>query len=179
MSVKFLSYCINNLQWVLQSAQTSWLHVTQLATAVVIIVTVQVTNVLRVIIMLAHPPLWLQADINLCTHNFMTFMTSVQAHWLNTRDFMKIIFLYDHLGVTYFVSDHFLLCDVHYSLRMEATPSFITSVPVYQTTWHHISEASNHKSHLNMFVSVQHTGRSHSSDSRTVVNFVTFTLWLQ
>jgi len=28
------------------------------------------------------------------------------------------------------------------------------SVPVYQTTWHHILEACHLKSHLNMFVSV-------------------------
>jgi len=167
----------NNLQWVLPSAQPSRLHVTQ-ATAVFIIVTVPVTKFLRFIIMLALPPLWLQADINLCTHNFMTLMISVQAHWLNTRDFMKIIVLYDHLGATYSVSDHCLLCDVHYILKLEATPSSRTSVPVYQTTWHHILEASHLKFHLNMFVSVQHTGRSHSSDSRTVVNFVSATLRL-
>jgi hypothetical protein len=89
---------------------------------------------------------------------------------------MKIIVLYDHLGVTYSVSDHFLLCDVHYILKLEATPSSKTSLPVYPTTWRHILEASHLKFHLNMFVNVQHTGRSLSSDSRTVVNFVSATL---
>jgi len=89
---------------------------------------------------------------------------------------MKVIVLYDHLGATYSVSDHFHLCDVHYILKLEATPSSKTSVPVYQTPWHHILEASCLQSHLSMFVIVQHTGRSHSSDSITVVNFMSSTL---
>jgi len=63
---------------------------------------------------------------------------------------MKIIVLYDHLGATYSVSDHFLLCDMRYILKLEATPSSKTSVPVYQTTWHHILEASHLKFHLNI-----------------------------
>ena len=36
-----------------------------------------------------------------------------------------------------------ILCDFNCTLRTEATASSKTLVPVYQTMWHHIPEASN------------------------------------